>query len=162
MMRYLIGALIALALVLLLGVAVAVALPCVTHHVYAVNETENAADFQIMLGDVIVWEGVVQPSVTRSVPVVTSIGDTSWTVKAITKTSPAPKVFVEKGDYVLGHPHERDIFVIVLTSEEVKILRIEHPFISAFKSKTWRTHAYIFLVAINVLSCLDCREVRWR
>lgn len=159
-MRYLIGVLVGLALVLLVSVVATVALPCVTHRLYVANQTENAADFQIMLRDATIWDGVVQARETRNIPIISSVGDATWRVTALLRTGSTEKKFVANGGYMVGHPYETDIYIVVLTSEGIEIFPIEHPFISVFKSRTWQTLASTVFIATNYLRCLDCPKAR--
>ena len=160
MMRYLIGVLVGLALVLLASVAATVALPCVTHRLYVANQTESAADFQFMLRDAPVWSGVVQARETRHIPIISSVGDATWRVTALLKTSPTKEKFVANGSYMVGHPYETDIHIVVLTAEGIEIFPIEHPFISVFRSKTWQTLSSTVFTVANYLRCLDCPKAR--
>jgi hypothetical protein len=160
MMRYLVGALGALILVLTFVVGGLIVSPCLTHNLYVANETETAADFRISLNETLVWEGGIAPRKRQRISIVSSIGESAWNIEATTKSSPPRRTVIKNAYYLVGHPHEKYIYVLVLTQEGLEFFPIEHPLLSAIESKTWRHVTSAALTVANFLSCLDCSWAR--
>jgi hypothetical protein len=162
MMRYLVGALGAFVLMLTMVVGILVASPCLTHNLYIANETETAAAFKISLGDKLVWEGGIERRKRRRISIVSAIGESGWNIEATTNTNPPRHATIKNAYYLVGHPHETHIYIMVLTQEGIEFFPIEHPLISTFESETWQHLASVALTAVNFLSCLDRSRARRR
>ena len=161
-MRYfLITAAIATA-ILLSAAGILIALPCTTHQLYAVNLTENKAEFRVRLGQEMVWSDTLQPRQRISAPVVTAISGASWNVQIETKRAEPKTYSIKNAYYMVGHPHETDIYVLVLTPKGAEIFPMEHPLIAAGTSKCWKEASRLALVFLNMLSCADEPKVSSR
>ncbi|MCG8543222.1 MAG: hypothetical protein MJE12_03320 [Alphaproteobacteria bacterium] len=141
---------------LLVVSAVVVAMPCVTHRVIIGNKTAEPAQVQITARGEPLWEGGVDAFATRDLPLITNSG---WDPLEIHVSFPGSGLRDVAGrtDYALGHPHNTDIFVVILTEDRVDAVQFKYPFIDAVASELWRDIASLLAVFYNGLSCLDYR-----
>jgi hypothetical protein len=147
---------------LLFAIGLLVTLPCVTHRLYVVNLTENVAGFQVGIGNVTVWSDTLRARQRVSVPIVSDVSRSSLNVHVDTKGKPPQSYSIENAYYLIGHPHETDVYVIVLTSKGIEIFPMEHPFISIVDTKCWKETSQLAFVFINLLSCADNARVPFR
>lgn len=138
-----------------------IALPCVTHRLYVVNQSDAQAVVHVSLGDVPVWSDSLAVRQRASIPIKSKIHESSWDVQVTIEGQPQRTYSLENVYYVLGHPHETDIYILVLNSQGIELFPMEHPFVSSVDLKCWKQNARLALVLANLLSCVGDNDVGW-
>ena len=126
------------------------------------NLTENEAGFRVRLGQEMVWSDTLQPRQRISAPIVSAISGASWNVRIDAKGAEPKTYSIKNAYYMVGHPHETDIYVLVLTPKGAEIFPMEHPLIAAGTSKCWKEASGLALIFLNILSCADEPKVPFR
>lgn len=156
-MRYLLFVSLLILCVVVVFVASAIALPCVTVHVHIANKLNVPVAFALVSRETELLSGTLEGREEWSLPLVVDLAGSDLILKA---TPQERDPMEEAGFYMIGFPHDDDIHAFVISNDGVLTLQVQRPFLSAFRSDNGRVIASVFQLLTDSLRCLDSAESR--